>query len=594
MTRIIPYLLIICSWLIVLILDQSEASRAHWLFPTIWCLIIQRTQRSGNRNIAYLSYITFLMMSLADAIGFSNENFVALCSYLTVTFSVFFFLCFIRQVQSRSGLRIAPVLNLVSTLALSILPLTFIIHSIDLGATFSKDIVFAIMATNINESIEFGLTHLSFFWVILALTFITVIASLSFNKPTNDQSNQSLARPFILSIVFAILSIVQPENLRLYRDPISAVRQYQREIASFIEVQNKFQLNDAEFTASKHEQGETYVIVIGESLNKDHMSLYGYPRTTTPRLDEHSKSDQFLRFSNAFSSHTHTSESLSLALTEANQINQKKYYKSVSICNILKQAQIESIWITNQSLRGQFDDITSVIAHQADSLISYNHWGGDMVKQSHYDESLLESYSEILAQKSDKTRAIFIHLLGNHWQYKDRYPSRYSIFPLPVETVGPWLNLPHDLQQCVNEYDNSVAYNDYVVGTALTLLQEQGGANAFVYFSDHGEDAYGDAKHNSSNFTLEMIKTPLIVWLSNSYTSRYPDKSAAATDNIHALYCNDAIYDTLIGLLNIETPRYEKSKDLFSRNYRLNPEDAYTLHGRVKIPLDAVRTQHVE
>ena len=46
----------------------------------------------------------------------------------------------------------------------------------------------------------------------------------------------------------------------------------------------KRKLEGLSFSATKEAGKELYVVVIGESLNENHMSLYGYHRNTTPLL----------------------------------------------------------------------------------------------------------------------------------------------------------------------------------------------------------------------------------------------------------------------------------------------------------------------
>ena len=57
-----------------------------------------------------------------------------------------------------------------------------------------------------------------------------------------------------------------------------------------------------------------YVLVIGESQSKGHMSAYGYHRPTTPCFNQSKTSMALLLFDNAYSCHSHTVPVLSLML----------------------------------------------------------------------------------------------------------------------------------------------------------------------------------------------------------------------------------------------------------------------------------------
>ncbi|MGP4763499.1 sulfatase-like hydrolase/transferase, partial [Klebsiella pneumoniae] len=66
-------------------------------------------------------------------------------------------------------------------------------------------------------------------------------------------------------------------------------------------------------------QSTTPVLVIGESTNRQRMSLYGYGRQTTPELDK--LRDQLQVFSGAVTPRPYTIEALQQVLTFADQQN---------------------------------------------------------------------------------------------------------------------------------------------------------------------------------------------------------------------------------------------------------------------------------
>nr|WP_267879224.1 sulfatase-like hydrolase/transferase [Methylobacillus glycogenes] len=64
----------------------------------------------------------------------------------------------------------------------------------------------------------------------------------------------------------------------------------------------------ANFSDANAGQPGTLVLVIGESTNRQRMSLYGYARETTPRLD--AMQDELSVFKNVVASRPYTIESL--------------------------------------------------------------------------------------------------------------------------------------------------------------------------------------------------------------------------------------------------------------------------------------------
>ncbi|EPY8620413.1 phosphoethanolamine transferase CptA, partial [Escherichia coli] len=87
------------------------------------------------------------------------------------------------------------------------------------------------------------------------------------------------------------------------------------------------------------ERPRTLVLVIGESTQRERMSLYGYLRETTPELDALRKTDPGLTvFNNVVASRPYTIEALQQALTFANEKNPDLYLTQPSLMNMMKQA----------------------------------------------------------------------------------------------------------------------------------------------------------------------------------------------------------------------------------------------------------------
>ena len=337
--------------------------------------------------------------------------------------------------------------------------------------------------------------------------------------------------------------------------------------------------NKIKFEASKNNTGETYIIVVGESLNKRHMSIYGYLRETNPRLKKVLDKDKTVIFENAYSSDTHTMTTLSYAFTQANQLNSKDFYKSFTIFDILNKSNFETYWITNQPL-GDQSNLLSIIAHDAKHVIALNRTIEMQVNSEQHDEVVLGELKKVLANKSPRNRAIFIHLTGNHVHYCARYPQEgYNVFSkkLDYARFGELANKSklHEQMKC---YDTSVLYNDFVVASILKNLEEQTQVSVFVYFSDHGEDTFGGKAHGAVGFTYEMVQIPMIVWLSSGYKKRYPQIHKNLKKNQKELYSNDFLYDTLIGLSGVKTKEYQRTHDLTSPHYRLNESHSYIIH----------------
>ena len=78
------------------------------------------------------------------------------------------------------------------------------------------------------------------------------------------------------------------------------------------------------------------------------MSVYGYPRPTTPWLSSRRNDPRFLFFDDAYSCYVQTVPALSYALTAKNQYNDMTLADAPSLIEAAKAAGFHTVWISNQ------------------------------------------------------------------------------------------------------------------------------------------------------------------------------------------------------------------------------------------------------
>ena len=301
---------------------------------------------------------------------------------------------------------------------------------------------------------------------------------------------------------------------------------------------------------------------------------------TTPRLQAESG---LLVFTQAYAPHTYTGETLPRALTTANAINGQKYQTSYSLLDIFRNAEIETFWITNHVLYGEFDNRVTAIAKQADHLWGHNYNVGAHIDNRNYDEVLLPRIDAVINEQPPHNRVIFVHLYGNHKNYCKRYPPQYKRFQgkLNRDVYGNFAQRISYYKK-INCYDNSVLYQDFIVVSILKMLKKGKGVRGFLFFSDHGVDVFKDAGQWAHKFTYDMAMIPMLAWFSEDYQQQYPQRYRALSNNKDKFFSNGFIYDTVIGLLNIQTKKYNEKYDLSSSTYGLHASDTKLLVGKRK------------
>lgn len=100
----------------------------------------------------------------------------------------------------------------------------------------------------------------------------------------------------------------------------------------------------------------------------------------------------------------------------------------------------------------------------------------------------------------EKNIVVFLYMMGNHGAYKNRYPSNFNFYSgdLPKEFFGDTKYWAEN----VNEYDNSVRYQDQLIGNVIGIANQYKRTSACLYFSDYSEAVFANKGHNSSSFTF--------------------------------------------------------------------------------------------
>ncbi len=577
---------LISTLLPVLILrpDDSLETKSLAFIALVWTALLTYLHKKKHPIIAFNVFTIFWLYIYAEKITYGAISSQGLISYTMLFAGIsFLFAVFFQEAGKRLRF-IAPTFVLVLCLVFYSIPIVYLIYFFTFNVQVTPDVFFAIFQTSAREALDFIGDYIALKWVLLVLLGSALLAFGLYRKERFKSINIEVSLASFLILLSLSVSYANRTELRLIHEIPASIQQYKEELAKFEEVRNKVNTGKIKYRATKEGEGEVYVVVIGESLNKNQMQLYGYLRETTPDLNGLLANNKLIKFDNTYSNHTRTMPVLSLSLTEANQLNGREYFSSLSIVDIAKAAGFETHWVTNQVLYGIWDNLVSIIAHSTDHLVTLNKNIGTSLQTQRYDEDTISFVREILdAKKTKKNKLIFVHLMGSHWNYCSRFSKNFSKFNGPL-IKGHFGNLAEkkDFAEWINCYDNSVFYNDHVVASLLKLLLAREGLSGFVYFSDHGEEVIELKGHDPAIFTYEMVEIPLIAWFSDPYHKKYKTKIDALQTNRKKPFPNDLIYDTLIGMMGIETDRYEKQYDLSSDHFSIKDEALVTMHGTRK------------
>ncbi len=303
----------------------------------------------------------------------------------------------------------------------------------------------------------------------------------------------------------------------------------------------------------------TVVLVVSESINRDNLALYGYPRDTTPRLSAQrvALAERLIVLRNAWSADPATLP----ALANLFQFGDPSAQNPMHVLALARAAGYRVWWIGNQ------DDMAVEQNHAglADELRLMNRKPGRSSVSP--DSEVLQPLRSALADPHPR-KLVVVHLMGAHPHYNLRYPEGSNPFEGTADAVERQLigqGRPGWLRQLRNEYDAAVLHHDTLVSELLDLTRASGAAGgyrAWMFLSDHGQEVAHERDHaGHSPGTAAGYRIPALIW--HNQASR-----ALPADLERRPFRADWGSWTLTDLLRIQWRADEPSRNVLHDDYR--------------------------
>ena len=355
---------------------------------------------------------------------------------------------------------------------------------------FNVGMTLSILETNVSESLSMVKTLILpiivtiIFYIILLLIFTggSKIIDKNFIK------NKILIIFSFLWLIFPILFFIKHKyisnkggglmvkNAIYHYSDFIAAQVLKKDIEGIINTKVSYNL-----ITTGEQPIENIVVLIGESVRKQNMSLYGYQRETTP--NEAAERDNMLLYQNAYSPAAITNMSVPIVLSNIDINNYQKELKKLgdNIVNAANHSGYNTFWYSTQ---GGAHGITAIATYSKNKKFLNG-----------YDEAVIPYLKEALKDSSPK-KLIVLHINGSHPYACDKYPPKEAVWEGGID-------------EC---YDNSIRYTDKIIGQIFELLKNKN--SALVYFSDHGQIKENEIyKHGDYK---EAVQVPYFVWFSPS------------------------------------------------------------------------------
>ncbi|EEY5885251.1 phosphoethanolamine transferase [Escherichia coli] len=410
------------------------------------------------------------------------------------------------------------------------------------GTTFNDGFAISVLQSDPDEVVKMLGMYIPYLcaFAFLSLLFLAVIIKYDVSLPTKkvtgilllivisgslfsacqfaykDAKNKKAFSPYILASRFATYTPFF--NLNYFA---LAAKEHQR-LLSIASTVPYFQL-------SVRDTGiDTYVLIVGESVRVDNMSLYGYTRSTTPQVEAQRK--QIKLFNQAISGAPYTALSVPLSLTADSVLSHDIHNYPDNIINMANQAGFQTFWLSSQSAFRQNGTAVTSIAMRA----------METVYVRGFDELLLPHLSQALQQNTQQKKLIVLHLNGSHEPACSAYPQSSAVFQ------------PQDDQDAC--YDNSIHYTDSLLGQVFELLKDR--RASVMYFADHGLERDPTKKnvyfHGGREASQQAYHVPMFIW----YSPVLGDGVDRTTENnIFSTAYNNYLINAWMGVTKPEQPQ---------------------------------------
>ncbi len=265
------------------------------------------------------------------------------------------------------------------------------------------------------------------------------------------------------------------------------------------------------------------VLIVIDTLRKDHLGCYGYERQTSPHID--ALAERSLVYENAFSQAPWTLPSIAALLTS-------RYPSELGIQGFGKRIPDEEFFL---------QEILSEHGYATHAIVSHDFvgtkWGFDQGFDSFQSfatghrtlssEAVTDAALEKIADFDGNPTFLFVHYFDPHFFYVEHQAYGFAGPPPEAETewwYGPWRKLRTQANRgqlseqkrdyLEDRYDSEIAFTDKHIGRLLQALESTNRLDDSIVIltADHGEEFldHGGLSHTTTVYN-ELINVPLIV-----------------------------------------------------------------------------------
>lgn len=349
-----------------------------------------------------------------------------------------------------------------------------------------------------HEIIETGCYQLRSFWFVFPLIMLCygLAIWILYLFPKRIQFSYA----FLIVIVF----VLKPVLLGSYKTPNifypSLYNTLNTFACSISQSKNfHFQHSFSPYQVETHHKTtpQNIILILGESLRFDHLSLFDYQRKTTPFLDSLKNHPNFA-YKKAVSSGVTTSTSIPMFFNLVREPGNLSLLqnKIANLFRLAKENNYKTFWLSSQEL--------ALIQDVASNFIDQAVTSNSLVTRKNRDEHILSLFKDLdLGEKN----FIVIHQRTPHEPYEKQYKHRKEQFEIDD------VNVRDRKARAINTYDNAVRFYDFLIQETFQIAQQKFSKDFYIMFtSDHGELLGEDGLYGHNHLSLSCSLVPFWIY----------------------------------------------------------------------------------
>ena len=353
-------------------------------------------------------------------------------------------------------------------------------------------------------------------------------------------------------------------NFSVYANKLAA-----HQITKLIHAAKHVQVDSCSF------RSRNIVLIIGESYGRHHSQQYGYFMDTTPRQSALERSRKLTKFTDVVTCWNLTSFVFKNVFSTHVMGEKGEWCDYPLFPELFRKAGYHVTFITNEFLsqakEAVFDFSGGFFLNNPE--LSKFQFDSRNTELHPLDDGLLADYDDKLKKEQGKNNLIIFHLMGQHVDYKTRYPQKQAHFwASDYEEKRP--ELTNKQRKILSHYDNATLYNDSIVAQIVNRFAKEDAI--IIYMPDHGEECYEEdrgfiCRNHSAAIDWPLahyeFEIPFWIYCSKKYIRKHRDIYRQIRKARNKRYMTDALPHLLLYLAGIETPTYQAKYNILSPDY---------------------------